>query len=64
MLDKAIIAQKISELKIIGSLFLQKATKLEEELGLFQDSTPPKRGGLSDDEKFKILHKRLTNKTK
>ena len=58
MFDKEKISRQIIELKSLGILFLQKATKLEEELDLFQDSTPPSRGGLSEEEKMKLIAKR------
>lgn len=58
MFDPSTISKRISELKTLGRLFLENATKLEQELDLFQDPAPPKGGGLSSEEKLKILMKR------
>ena len=58
MFDPSTISKRISELKTLGRLFLENATKLEQELDIFQDPAPPKGSGLSSEEKMKILMKR------
>lgn len=58
MFDPHTISKRIIELKTLGKLFMENATKLEQELDLFQDPAPPKGGGLSNEEKLRIILKR------
>lgn len=59
-----IIAKEVSDLKELGKIFIEKATKLEKELGLFQALTPPRGKSLTRQQTLELIAKRQKTITK